>query len=187
MPDILPIKFRKRQGTATTSKGTLKGKNFHTWEIIPNCTANQGCPALSVCNYPKGDEYKCGVMKEYMTNITELIIKNYGDKLSEPDLYRVGMHLIPMYNMLCKVKIALSGVWNVSIVNSRGTTVVHPLMKEMREQIKSIERVWNSIGLGGIPEDKLPNVDMRDGNLYSGNYYEKMEKEALNERKRKVK
>lgn len=183
MPDILTGTFRTNQGTATTKKGLLKGMRFHTWEIIPFCTAVQGCPAHSVCPYEKGGRFRCGVMEEYMTSITELIVYNYGKILDEGELYRVGMHLIPMYNILCKLKIALSGGMDVTITSGRGTITVNPLLREFREQIKAIEGIWKSIGLDGLKEVDLPDIPKESKGLVKGNYYENMEREALNEGK----
>lgn len=183
MSDVLPEQFLINQGLAISKKGHVDGKQFHTWEIIHTCTSNR-CPAVSVCPYEKGDHVKCGVQVEYLSSITELIIKNFGKELSETELYRIGMHLIPMYNVLCKIKIALAGNWDVVLTSAKGNVTVHPLMKEFREQVKAIENTWKSIG---IAKPNIIDPPLGSGQYSKGNYYEEMEKAAQSGRGLKLK
>jgi len=194
MAHVFPPKFRENHGKLMIRKGEFYTINnlFNTWEIIPDCTAfhPNPCVAMNMCHHGKEVGSKCGVQTEYMEVITEIIIRNFKEELSESDLYRVGMHLIPLYNVLCKLKIAMVGVEQVTVHGPRGGIAMHPIFKEFRQQIKIIEDTWKSIGISEFPDPhsplgprkkkgKRPPLGMKKAGDGHVTYYSKMEAEAL--------
>jgi len=196
MPDLMPTTFRKDHGKLKIRKGKFQTIDnlFNTWEIIPDCNAYDPvpCVAVGMCHHDKSVGAKCGVQTEYMEVVTEIIVRNFKEELSEGDLYRVGMHLIPMYNVLCKLKIAMVGVIDPVVTTARGSVAMHPIFKEFRQQIKAIEDAWRSIGISEFPDHngklgpykekkKRPplGVPMKKAGGGHSTYYSKMEAEAM--------
>jgi len=172
--------YDQKFGTLSVSRGLHKGeKALFSWDITMDCT-DTACPATSVCEYDRVG--KCKAMTQYLKSVTNVIIGNHVDDLSEAQLYRVGMHLIPLYRTLVKMKIEELGVGRVVSADDKGKRFADPIYKEMREQLKLIEMMWKSIGLHDIcngvvaPGDQLTKP---------GSYYDRMEEEALAAEKRR--
>ena len=92
-----------------------------------------------------------------------MIFNNFGEVLDEPTFYRVGMHLMPMYRTLCRLKIEELGVNHIITTSDTGRKQANPIYKEIRDTIKLIDSLWHSLGLTKfavveIPED-LPMED----------------------------
>jgi len=163
-------------GTLSVSRGLHKGeKALFSWDITMDCTDTL-CPATSLCEYER--EGKCKAMTLYLKGVTNVIIGGHIDDLSEAQLYRVGMHLMPLYRTLIKMKIEELGVGRVVSSDDKGKFFSHPIYKEMREQIKLIEMMWKTIGLHEVSTE----VPLPEGAALVGkDYYSQMEKAALAE------
>lgn len=168
--------YDQKFGTLSVSRGHHKGeKALFSWDITMDCTDTQ-CPAHSVCEYERAG--KCKAMTLYLKGVTNVIIGNHIDELSEGQLYRVGMHLMPLYRTLIKMKIEELGVGRIVTTDDKGKRAAHPIYKEMREQIKLIEMMWKTIGIHEVCNGvSMPD----DGILSGGSYYDQMEREALRE------
>jgi hypothetical protein len=114
-------------------------------------------------------------MLKYLKAVTQVIMTNYEKNLDEGQLYRVGMHIVPLYRNLCRFKIYELGVGSVVHTDEKGKRTVDPIYKEIREHIKLIEQMWKSVGITSVgvtpPGDDAFHPD--------DNYYEEMEADAM--------
>jgi len=213
---ILPGTYNVRFGNITSRRGLLEEAKLFSWDVVPTCPIPPDptleppypgitCPALPLCDFAKSSSeriIKCGVTTQYLRGTAEVIFNNFASLLSEDDFYRLGMHLMPLYRMLIKLKIHELGVRRAVTTSDRGVTKANPIYKEIRETIKSIEAMWVSLQLSGPHKRKaigklLPptsgDVSMIPAQDFSepGSYYEAMAagklktEEQMKERHRK--
>jgi hypothetical protein len=170
--------YDQKFGTLTISRGQHKGeKALFSWDITADCTG-ETCPAFGICEYEKVG--KCKAMTLYLKGVTNVVIGEHLDDLTEAQLFRIGMHMVPLYRTLVKMKIEELGVTRIISSDDKGKLSAHPIYKEMREQIKLIELMWKTIGLHDIAcATPLPDEGLLSGK--GGSYYDKMEREALQE------
>ena len=186
MADTVTSTYHLKFGGLTVKRGkTKKGSELWSWDALRECRG-QECPANQKCeflanelersgNIPK----KCKVMASYLRGVTTTILEVYEDQLEEGQLFRIGMHIIPLYKNLVKMKIEELGVANVVTENDKGRLQINPLYKEIREYIKLIEQMWKSVGITGVAIG-APDEGMFGGQG-DGNYYDQMEKDAMSD------
>jgi len=170
-------------GTLSISRGQHKGeKALFSWDITMDCT-DQACPANNFCEYERNG--KCKAMTLYLKGVTNVVIGEHLDNLTEAQLFRIGMHLIPLYRTLVRMKIEELGVVRIIRADNAGKLAAHPIYKEMREQLKLIELMWKTIGL----HDVACAVPLPDEGILLGkagqSYYDRMEADALREQRAK--
>lgn len=190
----IPSGLKQSIGNQAIEKGDIAGQlMFYAWDAVVPCSGRL-CPAYLECSCAVKDEVetiverreegielelpRCGVMHNYLTSITNIIFRNYAEQLSEAQLYRIGMGLIPAYRQLCRLQIAELGLASVTFVNSAGNHVIHPLIRAINDQIGVIERLWATIGLNRLDqiEEDIPKL----------NAYDRMDKEARRNKKQKA-
>ena len=167
-------------GTMKVRRGTsAEGNQLWSWDALIACTAEQ-CPAATRCHYltpPLTPPDKCQVMLKYLKAVTQVIMTNYEKNMDEGQLYRVGMHIVPLYRNLCRFKIYEMGVRNVVERDDKGKKTVDPVYKEIREHIKLLEQMWKSVG---ITCSALTLPLPGDDDFHpEDNYYEEMEAGAM--------
>lgn len=154
-----------------------EGNQLFSWDALISCTST-ACPAAEQCHYISPDHEppdRCQVMLKYLKSASNTIMTNYEPQLDEGQLYRVGMHIIPLYRNLCRFQIYEMGVRNVVHTDERGKRTVDPIYKEIREHIKLLEQMWKSVGIAGVNVPPLGDADFHPDD----NYYERMEKDAM--------
>lgn len=172
--------YERTVGDIGARKGMVDAKKILlTWDAIPPCQDEQ-CPAHHMCGryQHKG---KCTVMLSYMKGIGTVLLREYKDVMTDEDLIKIGLHLLPLYRNLCKLKIEELGVRRVLNTNMQGNYVVNPIYREIRDTIKTIETVWKNLALpapmngkgnGGSGGKKPP---LRDPEIYGDpEYYESL-------------
>ena len=181
----VPNNVKLSIGNQAIEKGDIAGQlRFYAWDAVTPC-AGRLCPAFMSCSFSRKHDVeviiedrerglevdlpRCGIMQNYLSAITEIIFRNYVEDLSEAQLYRVGMGLIPSYRLLCRLKIEELGVESVCYNNAKGERKLNPIFNAMRDQIITIEKIWHSIGFN--------KLDMLDADK-SINDYSAMETEA---------
>jgi len=143
----LPKRYNIEIGRMHVMKGKdhTDTKQIVTWETVKPCRGER-CPAFEMCEYNAGQR-KCRVESVYLRAVASIIYRNYISVLDEPTLMRVGMHLMPIYQNLCRLKIAEVGIANMVETDAKGKSTISPIYKEMREHIKLLEQTWRSLGL----------------------------------------
>ncbi len=190
----LPLRLKRSIGTQSIEKGDVEGQlMYYAWDALPSCTG-RFCPAFTDCSFSRKMEVadimeqrengvemelpKCGIMRGYLTTITQVIFRNYMEDLTEAQLYRIGMGLIPMYRQLCRLQIEELGLHSMLYTNDKGDPKIHPLNNAIREQIIAIERLWQTIGLNKLDEVEAAKIR---------NAYDRMNDEAQKRIKDKAK
>lgn len=187
--------YKMNQGRLTAKRGCVETDyqrfTLYAWDATPICLGAR-CPVFALCHYEtkqrveqEGATIKCTVMVNYLKGCIDVVMDNFGDKLDEGTMFRVGMHLIPLYKILCRLKIEELAVERGVSVSARGMVQISPIYREMRETIKTIDAMWEKLGLTLTPTSRaMPNtVDLGGG--VEGSYYDKMEAEAMAEFEKK--
>lgn len=126
------------------AKRKISGKEMIIWEGFSECR-DSACPVYGRCG--GNAEGFCKIEKGYIDNFLSVVRRGLGEKITELALYRVGIHLAPLYRQLCKLKIEEMGLTNVVYTTDKGSVCVHPLYREIRSVISSIENIWRNLGL----------------------------------------
>lgn len=139
-----------------TNKGRTNDKSMQlfSWNAVAKCRPHR-CPARDECPHEKIG--RCTIQTKYLRSVEKVIFKNYLGVLSEDQFFRVGMHLIPLYKILSRLKIEELGVKKIISRDKNKKMVVHPIYKEIRETIKMIEFTWKSLGLKPTPLEERKN------------------------------
>jgi len=145
----------KKVGETEEGKDIVTRLSLYSWDIVEECKVTM-CPASKICTYTQSG--KCGVMMQYMRATSVMFFNNFAKDLDETAFYRIGMHMMPLYRMLCKLKIAEIGARRVIISGVGGRKYINPIFREIRDTIKLIDSLWKNMGLNGdvvIPAAKL--------------------------------
>jgi len=169
MGKYLPSYYRKEIGKFGVTKGNSDDDNqLYSWDAISDCLGDE-CACFEMCEYSKIG--KCRLQLNYIKGITNIIYKNFSAKLDEPTCFRVGMHLIPLYGILCRLKME-EIVVNRAVHMTKGGFKIHPIYKEIRETIRGIENMWKNLGFNGT----TPQGGFSGGSDDAGSsYYDAME------------
>lgn len=167
----------ERLGQFDVEKGLIReGKTLFAWDGIKEC--HPECPVRMSCNYLK--KGPCQAHRKYLSALLKSITNTY-KYMDDTMLYRVGMHLIPLYSQLFQFKLKAMEVNSVTYTNDKGNVLIHPVFKEIRECLKCIHIMWRGLDLKPISDgDLVPPGDEDIEPDGDSNYYqEKVNKPAL--------
>jgi len=173
-------------GLAVNEEKQSVVRPLYTWDYVQECT--ERCPAYegTTCHFNKDvrTNKRCKVMDMYLKGVADTVMLAYPkDEIIDPrTLWRVGMHLMPLYQMLGRMKIEEATFHTVIFTDDKGRRKANPIYKEIRETLKQIESAWRDLNLGGsLGEgyldfgDKSPSG--RGANLTDpDDYYTRMQK-----------
>jgi hypothetical protein len=168
-------------GSTSLDKGKIKdGLSLMGWDSVDNCSG-EDCSLYDRCKHIKSG--KCAVQVAYINNMCETMIEVY-KHMDEGSLFKVGMHLMPLYSYLCKMKIVEAGVRDMVNITNKGIVQIHPIYKEIRETLKTILRIGRDLDLfyRGVPQEG--EIDLGDENNGSRDHYKRISE--LPERKKVV-
>jgi len=169
MGEYLPQYYSTQIGKMGVTKGRMGEYELYSWDAVSDCLG-ENCSCYSACEYEK--KGKCRLQLNYLKGITNIIYRNYKEKLDEPTCFRVGMHLIPMYGILCRLKMEEMMVMS-PVHNTKAGIKIHPVYKEIRETIRGIENMWKNLGFVGMMGGDM-NPGFKGGDI-GDNYYDTME------------
>jgi len=166
----LPLRYYNELGRMHVIKGRDHSdtKQIISWETVKPCRGER-CVAYDMCEYSVRNQEataKCKVEATYLRSVASIIYRNFITVLDEPTLMRVGMHLMPIYQNLCRLKISEIGIGSPVESDDKGRVFINPVYKEMREHIKLLEQTWRSLGLTEYyVEAEMPDADLefKDG------------------------
>ena len=162
---------------AIIAKVPVKDKLYELvyWNAVQQCSPDN-CSCIDLCSNP--DRTKpCSVLSSYMSNVYEMMIRTYKGNLTEDTAYRIGMHLVPLYKILCRLKMQEFEETFVMVTNSKGDRKVNPIFEEIRKTILAIEKVWQNLGY--IVSEGNQKKDRFVGAFSQRNYYEVIESGGL--------
>jgi hypothetical protein len=144
-------------GTTNLNKGELRPNvTLKAWDSVSVCTDKE-CPLHNKCNYLKRG--KCGVQVDYLRTFSDTMLSMY-KYLDEGSLFKIGMHLMPLYSYLCKLKIVEASLNGVINTTSKGIIQIHPIYKEIRETLKAIMMVGRDLDLYVNGEVNAPDINL---------------------------
>ena len=168
----LPDSLDQRYGKITVRKGNYGDElALYSWDAVPDCK-DERCKAHFMCEFDRRG--KCTTMMQYLKGTSQMIFKNFGEVLDEPTFYRVGMHLMPMYRTLCRLKIEELGVNNIVTTSDTGRKQANPIYKEIRDTIKIIDSLWHSLGLTKFAVVEIPDDLPLEGTPADSHGHKKM-------------
>ena len=184
IPTAFDLSMKGIESDITNNSGEEKvDKPLNAWDYIQECT--ERCPAYAnnTCYYKKpqeGQRKRCTVMRTFLNGAIDAIMSTFkkDEVLNPKTLWRIGMHLIPLYQMLGRMKIEEATYFRVIYTDDKGRRKANPVYKEIRETLKQIETTWDKLGLGGkigpVGFSMKPVVE--DDDDLMDDYYERMAK-----------
>lgn len=149
-----------RSFAITPKKGHYENLRMVAWTAVSDCTGER-CRIYTECNYNK--DFKCGLMKQYLSTICEMIHREFRDLIMHPErgekfLFQIGMHLLPLYKTLGKLKMEEHAVLYPVYMSEKGIRKADPVYKEIRDTIKLIQAMWKELGLNApVPPQAFPD------------------------------
>lgn len=164
-------------------KGIVRNdKQLVAWDCVQDCDPDR-CPIGSKCMYTAKSNPKCALQTEYLQSFVDMIFSTYR-YIDEADMFRIGMHLVPLYSQLCRMKIVEKSVGNVTYEDMKGVTRIHPIFREIRDTVKTISSLWREMGFTAVPDPALPSTTFVNGREGFGdpNHYASLIKDSDNKR-----
>jgi len=153
----------------TPTKGFIKGDlRYIAIDAVRDCAAEQ-CPVFDKCPYQKVG--KCTVEAKYLEAVMDSYMDMVKKDLNQELLNAFTLRLLPLFHQLVRFQIFAYSVDEVFYTTARGLVKPHPVFKEIRETIKSIEATQRSIGLEGEYNRALGNLK-QPGTLPSAEHEE---------------
>lgn len=171
-------------GSFNLEKGLIReGHKLFAWDGVQDCNEDS-CVVVNKCNYiHKG---KCAVHTKYLATLCDTICSTY-KYLDEMQYFKIGMHIIPLYSHLLRLKLVEMSLTTIACENNKGMKFIHPVYKEIRQTLGTIHLMWKDLGMNpGIPD--IPNPSNNDTTINGDpNYYDSLAKmDSVSSGKRKI-
>ena len=141
--------------------GQHDGRKILRWDPATRCSDD--CCIRDDCPYVKAK--KCTLELTYMNGIFNNLIDptNVGgiaDQMNDIELQRVGIHLIPLYHQLIRMKKEAYAVKEMTHVNKQGSIKVNPVFAEIREIIRCIAKEMSDLKINEKWEAKYGKTSL---------------------------
>ena len=131
--------------TPRPTKGFVRtGQQLIMFDTVRDCRGER-CPIYHKCPYVK--EGKCSVEVKYLDAILKSLLAIPGEKMTQPMLNKISLHLMPLFHQLIRFQIRAYSVEDVCYETVQGAIKVHPIFKEIRGTLKAIESTQKSLGV----------------------------------------
>lgn len=135
--------------------GTIKGKQLRFLGQVQNCRG-EDCPLKEVCDFkPKGH---CTVIYTFLSSLYKDWVdpvNGIGDRLSQIQLDKIGVHLIPLYHILIRLLLETYVIEEMTYENKQGSKAMHPQFQEIPKIINQIRLELKDIGLEALWKEKF--------------------------------
>lgn len=161
--------------------GLKELKDMIYWNSVNICVP---CGCMELCPaYLSGDKdyfrdgefvggKKCVVIAGYMNSVFDMMVRSFPNRITSDMAFRIGMHLVPLYKILCRLKMQEYTEREVMLHSLSGGVRVNPIFREIRDTVASIEKVWANLGFflrdDGSRVKKIHNdsAEMLNGRSY---------------------
>ena len=142
--------FRQRIGNIPIHKGLLDNIPITMWDAIPRCNV-ETCPLGKTCPYQKVG--RCSVRVKYLSHVFDTI-SSIPENMDPVTVLKIGMHIIPIYSMLCRFKME-EYASETMVSDSKGNLRINPIFREIRETIKTATALIQDLDqtVSGLPGD----------------------------------
>jgi hypothetical protein len=120
---------------------------FLIWESVDLCN-RETCPATATCQaYAQADKYqgKCPIQHKYVRSVADIVFSSISAKASPLTLLEIGMHIIPLYNQLAKLKIIEASLGGNLMITTPKGPMLHPVAREIRACIMTINAITKEV------------------------------------------
>jgi hypothetical protein len=181
-----PTTLRRRSRQPIVRTRVTENRDLVSWDCIQDCEPEY-CPIGTTCVCastalsPDGNG-KCDLQYQYLQEFVNMIFRTYR-YVDEGSMFKVGMHLIPLYAQLCKMKIAEKAVRTVSYEDLRGNTKINPIYREIRDVMRTITQMWKELDMD-VKAAEPSVVEFAGGRTGFGdpNHYAALVRDADNKR-----
>lgn len=173
---VVPNVFRQSPTSVPKVKQETRDlMRFFVWNTITPCHS-EDCPIFDSCPHDKTEGGKCKVESQYVKAVATMAYRVFRKKFTEDQFFVVGMHILPLYRHLCRLKVWEWSVANVMYEDDKGKRHINPIYREIREQIKAISSQWRMLGVGrvDIPEPADPRIPGGMKDATPKPYYDRM-------------
>lgn len=129
-----------------TKGATKTGHQMIIWDAVEDCPG-EACAIYSDCPYVKAGH--CMTQTKYLKAVLDTVIEDVGNKMTQPLLNKICLHLFPLFHQLIKLKMIAHAVrtQNVVYTTNGGQIKIHPVLKEIRDVLAKIEGTQRSMGI----------------------------------------
>lgn len=166
-------------------KGSV-GKNKQPvpiWDAIRDCDGER-CELVHRCPYydpEKGRPMKkCWIEMRYIDTVLDTFLEidsKREEGMEALDLQKIGLHVIPLYQQLVRMKMKAHAIRRGEDVVGTGASMkTHPVYKEIRSIIKDIDASLDRLGLGGKRTPSGGGLGLDDTDYENGDpdYHERL-------------
>jgi hypothetical protein len=116
------------------------------WDNLMDCDSE--CVCVAECEQ-FGLNSKCAKQADYLSHVLNSAAKTYGSYMNEKMMVQIGLHIMPLYGHLFKLKLVEStlSINRMITINKKGTYRTHPVYKEIRDTLNTLDNMWNRIGV----------------------------------------
>ena len=129
-----------------TKGNTKDGFQLIMFDAVQNCRAER-CPIFHDCKYMKTG--RCTVEMNYLKALLDSMTQMIGNDMSQGVLNKITLHLLPLFHQLIRFQIFAYSVEDVCYTTPNGQHKAHPIFKEIRDTLRSIESTQSSLGTDG--------------------------------------
>lgn len=177
-------------GNIDLEKGVIReGHKLFAWDSIQDCKESDCCVAHR-CNYLR--KGKCGLQTAYIKTLTNTICGSY-KYLDDMQYFKIGMHIIPLYSHLLRLKLLEMSLSDVVYETAKGVKFIHPVYKEIRQTLITIHMMWKDLDINpGVPPIPDPSGEEFGGksspDFVNGDrtYYKRLMEDKSSSRKGKI-
>jgi hypothetical protein len=161
-------------------KGKVDGTPLTVWDAISKCS-KRDCRLKDICGWAKSKRPldKCQVESKYITRVTNTLLTNIGSRGDEMQWQRIGLHLIPLYIQLIKMKM-IALVVDIEATTKQGPKI-HPIFREIREILKAIRSERDSIGIDKMSKKMSEDPDINEYMYGDADYVESLSEQPPEE------
>jgi len=145
------------------------------WNAVQKCDPS-ACGCTELCSTPSLGQ-PCSVVSSYMGSVFDLMVRTFPGEIGEDVIFRIGMHLVPLYKILCRLKMQEFTESEVMVRSKLGRSI-NPIFEEIRKTIAVIEKTWQNLGF--IVQDGRKKKDRFVGHFNDRNYYDVVESGGMN-------
>ncbi len=181
-------------GQIRTMVGSVQGKQLRFLAHVHHCKKD-ACKIKSICPFePKG---RCTAVYTFLAGLYRDWVdpeSGVGDRLSQVQLDRIGVHLMPLYQQLIRFQMETIVLDETVYTDRKGVIHAHPQFGEIRATLEAIRKELKELGLEKIWLEKfndkprpIPTGRSLDDIMKHGEEgaYEALEKEVEEETKRR--
>jgi hypothetical protein len=159
---------------------------FLIWESVDLCD-KEHCAAGKTCKaYVQAGKYdgKCPIQHKYVRSVADVVFSSISAKASALTLLEIGMHIIPLYNQLAKLKIIEASLGGQLMVMTPKGPILHPVAREIRACIMTINAITKEVvtrrDLNTMARDLRHITDTQgDEQEGSNSYYAELKKHSM--------